>query len=267
MRADAQLAMTQLPPGDRYRAVTLVLEGISYMMTGEYDEADRIFVHAVDVAVYSAATPSLLLAVAERGVVAIERGDWTEAERFGREALDIMDTGGLGDYIMAPLAYAVAARTMARRGDIARAREMMALATPRRRLLTYAVPASAQVLMQMAYAFVELADPLGAKAVLRDIDDIRRQRPDLGVVSEQARELRAKVDAFRETTPGASSLTAAELRLLPFLTTYLSLGAIAERLHVSRNTVKSQTISIYQKLGVSSRGEANQRIAELGLLS
>jgi LuxR family maltose regulon positive regulatory protein len=41
---------------------------------------------------------------------------------------------------------------------------------------------------------------------------------------------------------------------------------IAERLHVSRNTVKTQAISIYRKLGVSSRSEANQRIVETGLL-
>ena len=62
------------------------------------------------------------------------------------------------------------------------------------------------------------------------------------------------------------ALTTAELRLLPHLTTYLSMPEIAERLHVSRNTVKTQAISIYRKLGVSSRSEANERIVETGLL-
>ena len=37
------------------------------------------------------------------------------------------------------------------------------------------------------------------------------------------------------------------------------------RLFVSRNTVKTQAISIYRKLGVSSRSEAIDRAAELGL--
>jgi LuxR family maltose regulon positive regulatory protein len=48
--------------------------------------------------------------------------------------------------------------------------------------------------------------------------------------------------------------------------TYLSFREIAERLFVSRNTVKTQAISIYRKLGVSSRAEAIDRAAELGLL-
>ena len=65
---------------------------------------------------------------------------------------------------------------------------------------------------------------------------------------------------------GASSLTAAELRLLPLLRTHLTFREIAERLYVSRNTVKTQAISIYRKFGVSSRSEAIDRVDELGLL-
>ena len=64
----------------------------------------------------------------------------------------------------------------------------------------------------------------------------------------------------------AASLTAAELRLLPLLTTHLSFREIGERLFVSRNTVKTQAISIYRKLDVSSRGDAVARAAELGLV-
>ena len=37
-------------------------------------------------------------------------------------------------------------------------------------------------------------------------------------------------------------------------------------LFLSRNTVKTQVISIYRKLGVSSRNEAVDRLVELGLL-
>jgi len=64
----------------------------------------------------------------------------------------------------------------------------------------------------------------------------------------------------------AGSLTAAELRLLPLLATHLSLRAIGERLYISRNTVKSEAVSAYRKLGVSSRSEAVERAAELGLI-
>ena len=40
---------------------------------------------------------------------------------------------------------------------------------------------------------------------------------------------------------------------------------IGERLFLSRHTVKTQAISIYRKLGVSSRSEAITRMHELGL--
>src|SRR5207244_4026084 len=62
------------------------------------------------------------------------------------------------------------------------------------------------------------------------------------------------------------ALTSAELRVLPFLPTYLSFQEIAERLMISRNTVKTHAMSIYGKLWASSRGEAVERAVEMGLL-
>ena len=62
------------------------------------------------------------------------------------------------------------------------------------------------------------------------------------------------------------SLTGAELRLLPFLATHLMFPEIASRLFISRNTVKTEAVSIYRKLGVSSRSEAIERAVEVGLL-
>jgi LuxR family transcriptional regulator, maltose regulon positive regulatory protein len=50
------------------------------------------------------------------------------------------------------------------------------------------------------------------------------------------------------------------------VTTHLSFREIAERLYVSRNTVKSQAISVYRKLDASSRSEAIERAVELGLV-
>ena len=68
------------------------------------------------------------------------------------------------------------------------------------------------------------------------------------------------------TLAGSSTLTNAELRMLPLLPTYLSFQEIADRLLVSRNTVKTHAMSIYGKLQASSRGEAVERAVELGLL-
>jgi LuxR family maltose regulon positive regulatory protein len=67
------------------------------------------------------------------------------------------------------------------------------------------------------------------------------------------------------TSDAASGLTSAELRVLPLLQTHLSFREIGDRQFVSRNTIKTQAISIYRKLGVSSRSSAVDRAAELGL--
>ena len=52
---------------------------------------------------------------------------------------------------------------------------------------------------------------------------------------------------------------------MPYLSTYLSFREIGERVGVSANTIKSQTMSIYRKLDVSSRGDAIARAAAVGL--
>jgi LuxR family maltose regulon positive regulatory protein len=92
-------------------------------------------------------------------------------------------------------------------------------------------------------------------------------RPDMGLLVEDARELREHV-AATEGSAGAwaMSLTAAELRLLPYLGTHLSFPEIATRLFLSRNTIKTEAVSIYRKLGASSRSQAIDRAVEVGLL-
>src|SRR4029079_12233385 len=79
-------------------------------------------------------------------------------------------------------------------------------------------------------------------------------------------EVRARLTDATSTLIGSSALTSAELRVLPFLPTYLSFQEIAERLMISRNTVKTHAMSIYGKLWASSRGEAVERAVEMGLL-
>jgi LuxR family maltose regulon positive regulatory protein len=102
---------------------------------------------------------------------------------------------------------------------------------------------------------------------MREVDDLLRRRPGLGTLVGEAQALRAQLARERgSSVPGASALTAAELRLLPLLSTHLSLPEIAQEMVLSRHTIKSQVNSIYRKLGVSSRSQAVSRSRELGLL-
>jgi LuxR family transcriptional regulator, maltose regulon positive regulatory protein len=53
----------------------------------------------------------------------------------------------------------------------------------------------------------------------------------------------------------------------PLLPTHLTYPEIGQRLNISRHTVKTQAISVYRKLGVSTRSDAITRMHELGLMS
>jgi LuxR family maltose regulon positive regulatory protein len=103
--------------------------------------------------------------------------------------------------------------------------------------------------------------------LLEEIRDVLNDHPHLGVLADQADELETDLAAMPEHANGAAAgLTGAELRLLPLLSTHLSFREIGEELFVSRNTIKTQAISVYRKLGVSSRSDAIDRAALLGLV-
>jgi LuxR family maltose regulon positive regulatory protein len=267
MRRDAEFAQAQLAAGSTLRALAYTGEALAYYLERDVDRADAIFAHAIDIAVHDGAFPVASSALALRFLIAEERGDGDAAEQYIRRAVEFVEHGSLDEYATSGMVYACAARAALHRGDIERARGYVAEAARLRPTLTYALPhVSAIALLELARAYISLADPAGARAVLREARDIFVQRPDLGRLPAEAKELEHKLDSMRAGSAGASALTTAELRLLPLLATHLTFPEIGERLHVSRHTVKTQAISIYQKLGVSSRSEAIARVHEFGLL-
>ncbi len=60
-------------------------------------------------------------------------------------------------------------------------------------------------------------------------------------------------------------VTPAEIRILPFLPTHLSIKEIAAQLYVSPATVKTHVSAVYEKLDASTRSEAVARMQHLGL--
>src|ERR1035441_6013233 len=121
--------------------------------------------------------------------------------------------------------------------------------------------------IELARVHLALADLPGARTLMREIDELLRRRPGLGNLAGQAQALRARLaKEHSSSTPGASALTGAELRLLPLLSTHLSFPEIATQMFLSPNTIKSQANSIYRKLGSSTRSQAVARSRDLGLL-
>jgi LuxR family transcriptional regulator, maltose regulon positive regulatory protein len=137
-----------------------------------------------------------------------------------------------------------------------------------RHLLTCASPQLAiQARMELMRVHVALADLAGARTLMREVDELLRRRPRLGTLVGEAEELRAQLSSQPGAgSPGASALTAAELRILPLLAAHLPAAEIAAELFVSVHTVKSQQASLYRKLGTSSRSQAVSRARQLGLL-
>jgi LuxR family maltose regulon positive regulatory protein len=267
MRADAERAADSIPRASSWRPIALLLVGISRLLSGDAEGADDLFADAAEEGVHIGAWNGAIVAFAERAVIAIDGDRWVEAEQFARSALSMVRDHRAEDYPTSGLACAVSARVALHQGRGDEARMVLGRAQRLRPQLTYALPhVSVQTRLELVRAYLALGDVSGAGVLLREVDDLVRRQPDLGTLPTQAKELESMIEVNRAARSGASTLTAAELRLLPYLPTHLSFREIGGRLFVSPHTVKSQAISIYRKLGVTSRSGAIEQARRLGFL-
>ena len=268
MRADAELALTLIPVGSLWRAPAQLLVGISHLLAGDLGVADDVLAEAVEVAEDTGATLAASVALAERAILAIGRQDWQDAEALVEQARSVVAKAHLEDCVTSVVVYAAAARVAIHHGNLDQAEQDLARAQQLRPQATHALPYYAvQARLELIRAYLALTDVAGARTVLREVDDLLRWRPDLGILRDQANQLRSQLDHIGADAIGTSSLTMAERRLLPLLPTHHSFREIGQHLHLSQHTVKSQAMSIYRKLGVSSRSQAIQRARTLGLLA
>jgi len=267
MRRDSRIALDGLSPASPYRATMLYTEGLSYLLEGEPARAEPVLARALDVAAHIDAPPLTTLILAQQCGTAAQRNSWSEVTSLAQRAAAIVQAGHVDDYWSSALVYAWAARAALHDGDKSQGRLYLRRASRLRPLLTYMLPVvSAQALLEMAHSYITLADRAGAAAVLTQAHSIIQQRPDLGLLPERADRLEARLATIEARAAGPSALTAAELRLLPLLSTHLPVPEIAAELFLSPHTVKSELKSIYRKLGATTRTQAVTRSRELGLL-
>jgi LuxR family maltose regulon positive regulatory protein len=267
MVQDARRAAAELAPHSPFRAPVVMLAGVGALLTGD-DDAERALAEAQEAAAAEGATAAGLIAAAERALLALGRGDIGAVQERVDEGWTFLAPTLVGDYAHAAILIAAEARLAIARGGMQRARELATSAQRLRPQLSEALTwLSVQARLELARVHLALADPDGARVLLDEAGEITRRRPRMGTLLHQLDEMRSLLRSVSGPGAGwATTLTAAELRLLPLLTTHLSFAEIAERLYVSRNTVKTQAISIYRKLDVSSRSEAIERAGELGLV-
>ncbi|HEU0194065.1 MAG TPA: LuxR C-terminal-related transcriptional regulator [Gaiellales bacterium] len=267
-RTDAAQAVAEVSAFSPLRATALVLLGVSRTLSGDAGGGAATLQDAAACADDLGAAEAAALARSELAVIALGRGDGAAAAVLIDGASRLLEDPAV-DHPSTALLLALRGRIALQRGELGRARADLSRARRLRRRLTSAVPwLAVQTRLELAQVHLALADSAGARTMLLEIDDILYRRPSLGAICGQVDVLRSRLAGLAELSHGgwASTLTPAELRLLPLLATHLSFREIGQQLSISRNTVKTQAISIYRKLGVTSRTAALRRATDLGLV-
>jgi LuxR family transcriptional regulator, maltose regulon positive regulatory protein len=266
-RDDAALAFELDRRDSPFRPIARFVEGSALRLLGEPQLArDRL---EDGVRLSGVLHPSIHVhCLAHLALLAMEDGDLSRGASQIDQAMREIDRYVLGERPAMALAYVVAALSHARRGETAEAR-----AAAKRglwlleKLTGIGAGLIADAGLSLARATLLLGDVSTSRMLVREAHRIVARYPDAGVLPERVTEVERMTDA--STVPvglAATPLTPAEMRVLRYLPTHLSFEAIAEELIVSRNTVKTQAIAAYRKLGVSSRAEAVEQARELGLL-
>ena len=267
MMADAELAAVEETPSSLWRDTALYSLAEAHLLAGDADRAADAFQEATAIGIALGHTDSVVSCASELALLTMDAGRWGEASDRVAIALDIIEAHQLDDYAISVLAFAAAARLAVHRGDLVQADRHLTQGMRSRPLSTFVVPFLAvRGRLQLAKVYATRGDQGAARMLLREIDDILEHRPRLGALAEEVADFRRQASEATAAGTGASPLTSAELRLLPYLQTYLTIAEIADRLRVTRNTVGTEVSAIYRKLGVSSRGDAVRRATGLGLL-
>jgi LuxR family maltose regulon positive regulatory protein len=268
MAREVGVAASLLPPASPFIPTSWIMLALTSLMSGDVSSAIEQLRHALEHSHSAGTVPATAFALSELAICSLHQSEIRAASRYVSEARDAIVGGHLEGYSANALTMAVAARVALLQGDHPRVERLMAEADVTRGKLTVAMPPLAlQTRLELARCAVGLGDVRRARIYLAEADDIVRARPDLGVLTDEVRQIEQDLADRLRTSPGIAELTPAESRLLPHLTTHLSFREIGEQLFVSHHTVKTQAISIYRKLGVTSRGAAVEVARRLGLLS
>ncbi len=197
MLANSRLAVEAEPPTSPWRPMALYGLGAAHILRGELATADAYLAEAVDGAAPAGTSPFYGLAM--RSTLAMARADWRTAERLARESHVAFDATRLRDVATAIHVHAVSARVAIHRGDSARGREELVHAQLVRPLASYALPWTAVgALIELARAYLAIADTSGARTAVAEAEEVVRRRPDLGLLTDRLAELRLQVDARGE---------------------------------------------------------------------
>ena len=264
MLLDAELGVAcEKKMGTQCRLTSRCAMGAAFVLLGRPREAIAVLREALAL---STDRPELshtrVFALAYLVFAAAELGERRDAQRWAVEAGWLAAQQHLHDTTYGAIAYTAGALAHNQRGDQAEAARQLENVRRLRPLLRAGPWLSADVGLRCADISLDLGDVAGALEHAQVADDALQGYPDAGTLPARLRRLQARIRRGQDY-----GLTPAELRLVGFLRTHLSLQEIADRLHLARPTVKTHVASIYGKLGVTGRSDAVEVIEQAGLES
>jgi LuxR family maltose regulon positive regulatory protein len=211
-----------------------------------------------------------MLSLGRLAQIAADRGDWRGCRANVEAAFDVVRANGLEEYWICCSAHVARGQLFRhdRRPTEARVELERAVGLARRGAGLVEV---SYALAKLAQLCLELGDRPSARELVLEARELLGRCPEPGtlvprLVEQLETALRLVVDLSGATPVVTDELTAREQTVLGLLPSGMSAREIGDELGISRDTVKTHTKRIYQKLGVSSRRNAVSRGRELGLL-
>jgi LuxR family maltose regulon positive regulatory protein len=204
-------------------------------------------------------------ALAALALSAADEDDVDAAERYARDAAEVAETHEEVIALGRHLAYVALAEALRLRGDLHEAGERLEQAA----LLTGKLPGSvyhALTLVVDAQLALTRNDSGRARARAAAARAIIDRYPDVGGLADRLTRVEQGLQPRESSDLRGTGPTAAELRVLAWLPSDLTLEQIARELYLSVNTVKSHRRRLYQRLGVTSREDAVAAARIRGLL-
>jgi LuxR family maltose regulon positive regulatory protein len=254
MMRDARRAVGECRT-EQEQAQAAGLLGVAYLLNGRTVDGMAELQTAVTLG-RATAWREACFAAAQLSLAAAETGDWAAAADYAAEASLPVHRAGRPAYASGVAVQVAHAALAAHRGDPPAARDSLSRAE---RLYAQtsldAFPwLGAQMAINLGRISLDLDDTAGAETSRVAAQRFLARLSDDGLLGDRYRSFASALDNRGEA--GVMLLSTAEMRILHLLTTHLTLGEIAEKLYLSRNTVKTHVSAVYRKLNASTRAEA-----------
>jgi LuxR family transcriptional regulator, maltose regulon positive regulatory protein len=262
MLRDAELVYaSEKQAGTRWLASGCRALGVAYVLLGRPQDAITVLREGVALLRDKPELAQVrVVCLGYLAFAAAETGDRRAVQRWALQAIRLVADARLEEAAGSAAAHTAGALAYQQRGDYTEAARQLESFRRVRRHLGAAVWADADLALRCADIGLDVGDPAGALEFAQVAGDALQGYPDPGTLPDRLRCLEGRITRGQDY-----GLTSAELRVLGFLATHLSLQEIADRLYLARPTVKTHVASIYDKLGVPGRSEAVELIKHFGL--